>query len=78
MTSSEFQAFYSVRDAAKSFHIAPATLYRAIRKDAFPASQDPQSLHHSGQAIESMIEGVTTNGRCVDITAMMGRRGTNG
>lgn len=30
-------AFYTVREAARVLRVAPSTLYRAIREDAFPA-----------------------------------------
>jgi hypothetical protein len=36
-------AFYTVREAARILRVDPATLYRAIRDDAFPA--DRRALH---------------------------------
>jgi excisionase family DNA binding protein len=37
MLSAGPPAFYTVREAARILRVDPATLYRAIRDDAFPA-----------------------------------------
>ncbi len=41
-------AFYTVPEAARILRVTPATLYRAIREDAFPAVTNPHPLRHPG------------------------------
>jgi excisionase family DNA binding protein len=74
MTMTDQPAFYTVREAAKLLRVDPATLYRAIREDAFPAVRIRTRYVVPGKAIQQMIDEATDTGQVVDPAAMVARR----
>jgi excisionase family DNA binding protein len=74
MPASGVKLFYSVAEVAALLHVGPATLYRAIREDAFPAVKIRSRVIIPAKAIETMIEHATATGRCIDVSAMMESR----
>jgi excisionase family DNA binding protein len=56
--------FYTVAEAARLLRVNRATLYRAIREDAFPAV-----------AVERLAADAAESGGCIDVAAIAaGRR----
>jgi excisionase family DNA binding protein len=68
--------FYTVREAAKLLRLDPATLYRAIREDAFPAIKIRTRYIVPAGAIERMAAEAAETGSTVDIARMVAERRT--
>ncbi|WP_033438347.1 helix-turn-helix domain-containing protein [Saccharothrix sp. NRRL B-16314] len=68
--------FYTVREAARLMRIAPSTLYRAIREDAFPAVRVRTRYVVPAQAVEEMARRAVDSGGVVDVVGMAAERRT--
>lgn len=64
------RVFYTVSEAAAMLRVDPATIYRAIRDDAFPAVRLRSRCVIPVAAIEAMIEQASRTGTCVDVVAV--------
>jgi excisionase family DNA binding protein len=67
-------AFYTVAEAARLLRVDPATIYRAIRDNAFPAVRVRSRYVIPARAVEEMIEQATGTGACVDVAAIAAAR----
>ncbi len=67
-------AFYTVAEAARLLRVDPATIYRAIRADAFPAVRVRSRYVIPAAAVEQMAEQATETGACVDVAAIAAAR----
>ena len=63
-------AFYTVREAARVLRVDPATLYRAIREDAFPAVRIRGRCIVPAAVIEQLAAEAAESGGCVDVARM--------
>lgn len=75
-TNTSHPAFYTVAEAARLLRVDPATIYRAIRDDAFPAVRVRSRYVIPARAVEEMIEQATGSGACVDVAAIAAARRT--
>jgi excisionase family DNA binding protein len=67
--------FYTVAEAARLLRVDRATLYRAIREDAFPAVRVRTRYVIPASAVEQMAAEAAATGACVDVAAIArGRR----
>ena len=67
--------FYTVAEAAQLLRVDRATLYRAIRDDAFPAVRVRSRYVIPAVAVEQLAADAAESGGCVDVAAMAaGRR----
>lgn len=67
--------FYTVAEAARLLRVDPATIYRAIREDAFPAVRVRSRYIVPAAAVEQMAVQAAETGGCVDVAAIAtGRR----
>ena len=69
-------AFYPVREAARILRVDPATLYRAIRDDAFPAVRIRTRYVVPAAALEKLMAEAAESGGCVDVAQMAVQRRT--
>ncbi|MCO1577696.1 helix-turn-helix domain-containing protein [Crossiella sp. SN42] len=69
-------AFYTVREAARILRVDPATLYRAIREDAFPAVRVRTRYVVPAVALDKLVNEATESGGCVDVAGMAAERRT--
>jgi excisionase family DNA binding protein len=69
-------AFYTVREAARILRVDPATLYRAIREDAFPAVRVRTRYVVPAVALNKLIEEAAQSGGLVDPARMAAERRT--
>lgn len=60
-------AFYTVAEAAEVLRVDPATIYRAIREDAFPAVRVRTRYVVPARAVERLAAEATATGGCVDV-----------
>jgi excisionase family DNA binding protein len=73
--SQDRPTFYTVAEAARLLRVDPATIYRAIRADAFPAVRVRSRYVIPAVAVDQMAEQAATTGACVDVAAIaMARR----
>jgi excisionase family DNA binding protein len=75
-TSAASPAFYTVPEAARLLRVTPATLYRAIRDDAFPAVRIRTRYVIPATAVDRMAAEAAESGRCVDVAQMAAQRRT--
>lgn len=66
--------FYTVREAAEVLRVDAATIYRAIREDAFPAVRIRTRYIVPTKAIEAMASGATETGAVLDVARMVQER----
>jgi excisionase family DNA binding protein len=67
--------FYTVAEVARLLRVDPATIYRAIRADAFPAVRVRSRYVIPAHAVDQMAEQAAETGACVDVAAIAaGRR----
>jgi excisionase family DNA binding protein len=66
--------FYTVAEAAALLRIDRATLYRAIRDDAFPAVRVRSRYVIPASAVQEMAAQAVRTGACVDVAAIAARR----
>ena len=62
--------FYTVAEAAHLLRVDPATIYRAIRADAFPAVRVRSRYVIPAVAVDQMAEQAAETGACVDVAAI--------
>jgi excisionase family DNA binding protein len=69
-------AFYTVPEAARILRVDPATLYRAIREDAFPAVRIRTRYVVPAAALEQLIAEAAETGARVDVAQIAAERRT--
>jgi excisionase family DNA binding protein len=69
-------AFYTVPEAARVLRVTPATIYRAIREDAFPAVRIRNRYVVPASAVARMASEAAESGGCVDVAQMAAQRRT--
>ena len=69
-------AFYTVREAARILRVDPATLYRAIRDDAFPAVRVRTRYVVPAAALHRLVRQAAESGGCVDVARLAAVRRT--
>jgi excisionase family DNA binding protein len=67
-------SFYTVAEAARLLRIGTATLYRAIREDAFPAVRVRSRYLIPAAAVEQLAARAAETGGCVDVAALAAER----
>jgi excisionase family DNA binding protein len=70
-------AFYTVPEAARVLRVTSATIYRAIRDDAFPAVRIRTRYVIPAAAVDRMAAEAAESGGCVDVAQMAAQRRTN-
>lgn len=66
--------FYTVQEAAEVLRVDPATIYRAIRADAFPAVRVRSRYVVPAHAVDRMVAEAVESGGCVDVGAISATR----
>ena len=66
--------FYTVAEAASLLRVDPATLYRAIRDDGFPAIRVRSRYVIPAVAVDRLAADAVESGGCVDVAAMAAER----
>jgi len=69
-------AFYTVREAARILRVDPATVYRAIREDAFPAVRVRTRYVVPAAALQKLVTEAAESGGCVDVARPASQRRT--
>src|SRR5918998_2592703 len=69
-------AFYTVPEAARVLRVTPATIYRAIRDDAFPAVRIRTRYVIPATAVDRLAAEAAESGGCVDVAQMAAQRRT--
>jgi excisionase family DNA binding protein len=69
-------AFYTVREAAQILRVDPATVYRAIRDDAFPAVRVRTRYVVPAAALHRLVREAAESGGCVDVARLAAERRT--
>jgi len=69
-------AFYTVKETAEILRVDAATLYRAIREDAFPAVRLRTRYVIPAAALDALIAEVAESGGVVDLAAFVAERRT--
>jgi len=69
-------AFYTVPEAAQILRVDPATLYRAIREDTFPAVRVRSRYVVPAVALERLATEAAETGGRVDVARMAAQRRT--
>lgn len=67
-------AFYTVAEAARLLRVDRATLYRAIREDAFPAVRIRSRYVIPAVAVDQLAADAAGSGGCVDGAAVAAQR----
>jgi excisionase family DNA binding protein len=62
--------FYTVAETARLLRVDPATIYRAIREDAFPAVRIRSRYIIPAAAVDQMAEQAAQTGSCVDVAGI--------
>lgn len=75
-TTTNAPLFHTVPEAARILRVAPSTLYRAIREDAFPAVRIRTRYVVPAKVIEALVSGSTETGGVLDVAAMVQQRRT--
>jgi excisionase family DNA binding protein len=66
--------FYTVAETARVLRVDPATIYRAIREDAFPAIRVRSRYVVPAAAVEQLAARAAETGGCVDVAAVAAER----
>lgn len=69
-------AFYTVAEAARVLRVTPATIYRAIRDDAFPAVRIRTRYVVPAAAVDRLAAEAADSGGCVDVARLAAERRT--
>jgi len=69
-------AFYTVPEVARVLRVTPATIYRAIREDAFPAVRIRTRYVVPAAAVDRLAAEAAESGGCVDVAQMAAQRRT--
>ena len=67
-------AFYTVAETARLLRVDAATIYRAIREDAFPAIRVRTRYVIPAAAVEQLAAQAADTGSCVDVAAIAATR----
>ncbi|MPY78536.1 MAG: helix-turn-helix domain-containing protein [Actinophytocola sp.] len=67
-------AFYTVKETAEILRVDAATLYRAIREDAFPAVRLRTRYVIPAAALDALIAEVAESGGVVDLARFVAER----
>ena len=67
-------SFYTVAETAALLRVDAATLYRAIREDAFPAIRLRSRYVIPAAAVEQLAVQAAETGSCVDVAAIAAER----
>lgn len=76
MPNSGRPMFYTVKEAARILRVDAATLYRAIRDDAFPAIRVRARYVVPAAALDKLISEAAESGGCVDVARIAAERRT--
>jgi len=76
MPQSRPPSFYTVREAARILRVDPATVYRAIREDAFPAVRVRTRYVVPAAALHRLVCEAAESGGCVDVARLAAERRT--
>jgi excisionase family DNA binding protein len=68
--------FYTVREAAQILRVDPATVYRAIPDDAFPAIRVRTRYVVPATALHTLVTEAAESGGCVDVARIATQRRT--
>lgn len=68
--------FYTVAEAARIMRVDPATVYRAIRENAFPAVRLRTRYVVPARAVEELAQQAAESGEVVDVARMAAERRT--
>ncbi|MEV0681177.1 helix-turn-helix domain-containing protein [Actinosynnema sp. NPDC050436] len=68
--------FYTVAEAARILRVDPATVYRAIRENAFPAVRLRTRYVVPARAVEELAEQAAASGEVVDVARAAAERRT--
>ncbi|MGH3829394.1 MAG: helix-turn-helix domain-containing protein [Pseudonocardiaceae bacterium] len=74
MPTAERASFYTVAETAALLRVDAATIYRAIREDAFPAIRVRSRYVIPAAAVEQLAVKATETGGCVDVAAIAAER----
>jgi excisionase family DNA binding protein len=74
MPVSKWATFYTVAETAALLRVDAATIYRAIREDAFPAIRVRSRYVVPAAAVEQLARRATETGGCVDVAAIAAER----
>jgi excisionase family DNA binding protein len=67
-------SFYTVAETAAMLRVDAATIYRAIREDAFPAIRVRSRYVIPAAAVEQLAAQATQTGSCIDVAAIAAER----
>jgi excisionase family DNA binding protein len=70
----QLPTFYTVPEAARILRVDAATIYRAIRDDAFPAVRVRSRYVIPAQAVEQMASQAAESGGVVDVADIAAQR----
>ncbi|XVV01920.1 helix-turn-helix domain-containing protein [Actinosynnema sp. CA-248983] len=73
---STLPTFYTVPEAARILRVDAATLYRAIREDAFPAVRVRTRYVVPAQAVEELAQRAAASGGVIDVARLAAERRT--
>ena len=71
---SERPTFYTVAETARILRVNPATIYRAIQADAFPAVRVRSRYVIPAEAVDRLVEQAAETGAVVDVAAIAAAR----
>jgi excisionase family DNA binding protein len=74
MPTAERATFYTVAETARLLRVDTATIYRAIREDAFPAIRVRSRYVVPAAAAEQLAARAAETGGCVDVAAITAER----
>jgi excisionase family DNA binding protein len=72
--ATERPSFYTVAETAALLRVDAATIYRAIREDAFPAVRVRSRYVVPAAAVEQLATQAAATGSCVDVAATAAER----
>ncbi|MGH4010809.1 MAG: helix-turn-helix domain-containing protein [Pseudonocardiaceae bacterium] len=72
--ATERATFYTVAETAALLRVDTATIYRAIREDAFPAIRVRSRYVIPAAAVEQLATRAAETGGCVDVAAIAAER----
>jgi excisionase family DNA binding protein len=70
----ERASFYTVAETAALLRVDAATIYRAIREDAFPAIRVRSRYVIPATAVDQLATRAAETGRCIDVAAIAAER----
>ena len=74
MPATKRATFYTVAETAALLRVDTATIYRAIREDAFPAIRVRSRYVVPAAAVEQLAAQAVQTGGCVDVAAIAAER----